>query len=151
MANIDKIKEQGNQAAPLLTGLHDNELVIEYSVLGGSPSSPQILNLRGRQNILKYWDLLEKGEVKADDIKVILNRSGFRYSVIKSFLILRSSGNKEFYLAYIETDLVGNPGLYCVEIKYKFVKTSGTYELKISASSVSAPQTKYDITTEFID
>ena len=150
MANIDKIKEQGNQAAPLLTELHDNELVIEFDGFSGALPSLTISNLKGRKNILKYWDLLEKGEVKVEDIKVIVRNKSNQYPVAHSVIECYETNNA-FSVYFFVANMSGCTGLAIVEIMYSFSKSTGDYEFTVKDYQVSAPQTKNDVTAEFID
>ena len=148
--NIEKIKEQGNQAAPLLTELHDNELVIEFDYFSGVLPSLTISNLRGRKNILKYWGKVEMGEIDARDIKVIVRSTSTQYQVAGSAIECYETNN-EFSVYFFVTNMSGCTGLAIVEIKYSFSKSTGDYEFKVKDYQVSAPQTKNDVTAQFID
>ena len=149
--NIEKIKEQGNQAAPLLTELHDNELVIEFDGFGGVLPSLTISNLRGRKNILKYWGKVEMGELDARDIKVIVRSKSTQYQVANSVIECYETNNA-FSVYFFVADMSGSVGLAIVEIKYLFSKSTGKNdELTVKDYQVTTPETKYNVTAEFID
>ena len=130
MANIDKIKEQGNQAAPLLTELHDNELVIEFDSFSGVLQGLTIFNLRGRKNILKYWGKVEMGELDARDIKVIVRSKSNQYQVANSAIECYEINN-QFYVSFFVANMSGCTGLAIVEIEYSFSKSTGDYEFRV--------------------
>lgn len=150
MANIDKIKEQGNQAAPLLTELHDNELVISGGISGAFPSL-SISNLKGRQNIISYLDKFEKGEIKAKDIDLKFTDTTLGYQKVWTPIDIQlyTYGGKKLIFRIIHNDIAaaGVP----VIIEFTYSNSSGEYELSVKAYKITDSNTKHDVTAEFTD
>lgn len=151
MANIDKIKEQGNQAAPLLTELCDEKLVISCTRISGNPGieSLEINGLKGKTDFMKFRDLIRTGKLDYKRVEVLLVEESTKYKrVHKAYSVYYSSevaGRLDFYTHFI----VHNPASNAVDIFLTIGMED--FDVKIYAYNASDLATKYNITAEFAD
>lgn len=153
MANIDKIKEQGNQAAPLLTELHDNKLILSCSGIkgGGTLSNLGFENLRGRQNIIQLFEKYREGKIELKDIELRFVREteiGQQVSLPIRMIISKSPEDSlEFSIL---DDSV--PGLNStIVFNFWFGNEGGDYKLHVKAYTLSNRAEKFAVEAQFID
>lgn len=155
MANIDKIKEQGNQAAPLLTELQhnesQNELVISCFTFTGTIQSLQIDKLRGRQNIIRFLDKYKKGEIKVEDIKLkFVEVSDIQSKVsIPIDMEIAKWPNDSLTFRIIKSGIAGLNESAIIEFSYG--NDSGDYLLSVEAYPISNKNDIHTVTAEFAD
>lgn len=151
MANIDKIKEQGNQAAPLLTELYDAKLVISCKRIYGGPGieSLKIDGLKGKTDFMKFRELIKNGKLDPNRIEVLLVEESTKYKrVYKAYSVRYSSeaaGRLDFYTHFIVPNAASNAVNLFLAIGME------DYTVKIYAYNASDLATRYDITAEFAD
>ena len=138
--NIEKIKEQGNQAAPLLTELQDNELVISCDRFDGKINDFTITNLRGRQKIISLLEKFKNGEIGGKDINLKFIAGSLSSNMVK--LPTEIKIYKQPYMGFdfsIITQGVGSTtGMEKepVIFNFSYSKSSGDYVLSVSAYEI---------------
>ena len=158
MANIDKIKEQGNQAAALLTELHDNEmqneLVLSCSYFQGGPNinSVRIQDLKGRENSLGVLKRLKNKTLKIEDLTaklqigkgIVLKNAGYaEYTDTPSY-------QQELTLGFLAYKIANDAALAYVVFYLTLTYSTGNLDLQVYVYS-TADLVRHNVTAEFID
>ena len=155
MANIDKIKEQGNQAAPLLTNIQNGKVVISLSDTNGELSDLTLEEFSGRKEILRIWGLFEKGEIEVSDIRPILIYEMAEHTIYPACdyrVNLFENGNKEFSATFTDTaGQLSSDYAIAISVLYEYKKASDSYELRVYVNTLDAVNNKHKVTAEFID
>lgn len=148
MANIDKIKEQGNQATPLLPELQDVKLVISCKRIYGGPGieSLRIDGLKGKTDFMKFRDLIKNGELDYKRIDASLVEEQTRWKRMHKAYSVRystESGKTGLYIDFIVPGTSSNAVNIFLTIGMK------DNDVEIYAYNASDLATRYDITAEF--
>lgn len=159
MANIDKIKEQGNQAAPLLTELQDNEtqnkLFLSCSSFQGGPNidSVRIEKLKGRENSLDVLKRLKNKTLKIEDLTAEL-QIGYNGTVLKNAGYAKYTDipgyQQELTLGFLAYKIATDATLAYVAFYLTLTYSTGDLDVQVYVYKTD-DLVSHNVTAQFID